>query len=456
MSEIGYNRKISKGFNLFRSKVYQFVNLYVPQLIENKSKDLLLYGSNNCFPNDLLKTISESGTATSCVNKLDQFIQADGFLEESTSKTQVNKTETADKLLNRISSCVANFDAFPLYILRSADAKIASAELLDFECVRKRISGDFVFNAKLGTKEYKESEDKIYPSFKKEITKQEFAAQLSKYGQVGEVYYVYRKKTGQNIYPIPGYYAGIEDVKTDAELSKFEYETAVNSFITSAILTIIGNVDNTVKDDKGKTDQEYLDETLSDFTGGKKDSSGMSGRNKLTVLSAKTKEEVPVLQNFDTKAIMDAANGATDRIARKVARIFEVPPFLIGLESATGFNTKILVDQIDLFNKTINSKQRMISDALKVVFPDNDWAITTFNPINYIPSEVYAKLTGDEIRATGGYKPIDKKITSETENTINAINSLSPLVANKVLESLSEDEIRSLIGLKPKQITNVN
>lgn len=440
-----------KPWSLFKSKVYQFVNLYVPQLIENKSKDLLLYDKDNLFPNNLIRTLAESGTATSCVNKVDQFIQADGFLEESTSTFKVNPTQTGDELLSLIAPCVATFQAFALYIKRTADGNFFSSEYIEFEKLRKRISGDFIFNKNLGTSEYKESEDVIYPCFKKrDLTKEELAIQIKNYGNVGEIIYVYRKKVGQYTYPIPSYYSGVEDIKTDAELSKFEYETAINSFLPSSILTFIGEIDDKVKDDKGKTDQDYVDDTLKEFTGAVKNSKGQSGRAKMAVLSARTKEEVPVLQTFDMKSIMDAANGATDRIARKVARLFEVPPFLIGLESATGFNTKILVDQIDIFNKTVNSWQRLISSTLKMLYPTLDWTITTFNPISYIPPEVFAKLTDDEIRAIAGYQPIPKDTTETADKTIDGISSLSPLVANKVLESMTEDEIRSLVGLNPK------
>ena len=40
-------------------------------------------------------------------------------------------------------------------------------------------------------------------------------------------------------------------------------------------------------------------------------------------------------------------------------------------------------------------------------------------------------------------------VTEKSNTIIDGINSLSPLVANKVLESMTADEIRSLIGLKP-------
>ena len=63
-------------------------------------------------------------------------------------------------------------------------------------------------------------------------------------------------------------------------------------------------------------------------------------------------------------------------------------------------------------------------------------------------------LSRDEIRGL-----INEKYNANLEDlskskvqssTTESINSLSPLVANKVLESMSKDEIRSLIGLKQK------
>lgn len=450
--------KQTSKINQFKSKVYSFVNLYVPQLVHTKSKSILNYGVNNLFPNELLKTLAESGTATSCVEKLSQFIDADGFQDESSSNLMVNEKQTADGLLTEISSAIATFSGFSLFVRRTADGKINSVEYIDFELIRKTKDGNFIYNKYYGTEWYKESEDTKYPAFKGvNITREDFAKQIQEFGSVGEIIYSFKQQAGKRIYPIPSYYAGIEDIKTDAELSKFEYETAVNSFVTSAILTIVGEVDNKTKDDRGKTDQDYLDDTLQEFTGAIKNSKGHSGRNKLTVLSAKTREEVPVLQNFDTKAIMDAASGATDRVARKVARLFGVPSFLVGLDGSTGFNTKMIVDQIDLFNKNINGIQRQISEVFETLYPSLDWTITTFKPIGYVDSEVYAKLTDDEIRAIAGYKPLVKNVeTNESDKIITAVNSLSPLVANKVLDSLSVDEIRGLVGLTKKEIPNAN
>ena len=59
-------------------------------------------------------------------------------------------------------------------------------------------------------------------------------------------------------------------------------------------------------------------------------------------------------------------------------------------------------------------------------------------------------MTSEEIRERLGLPVIDKTTTAQADKTIQAIASLSPLVANKVLESMTEDEIRSLAALPPK------
>jgi hypothetical protein len=64
---------------------------------------------------------------------------------------------------------------------------------------------------------------------------------------------------------------------------------------------------------------------------------------------------------------------------------------------------------------------------------------------------IAANLTKDEIREKLGAPRLEAKTTSTSQDVIDAINSLSPLVANKVLESMTANEIRALVGLIPEQ-----
>ena len=66
--------------------------------------------------------------------------------------------------------------------------------------------------------------------------------------------------------------------------------------------------------------------------------------------------------------------------------------------------------------------------------------------LNWLDPNVNKYLTNDEAREKLGLPPIDKTVSGGAQAVIDAINTLSPLVANKVLESMSSDEIRALVG----------
>ena len=61
-----------------------------------------------------------------------------------------------------------------------------------------------------------------------------------------------------------------------------------------------------------------------------------------------------------------------------------------------------------------------------------------------------ADLTQDERRILKGYESLNTSIKPQSQVINDAINALSPLVANKVLESMTEDEIRGLASLPSK------
>jgi hypothetical protein len=118
---------------------------------------------------------------------------------------------------------------------------------------------------------------------------------------------------------------------------------------------------------------------------------------------------------------------------------------LLGLGSANGFgsNADELKNAFVLFdNMVIRPLQQLLISGLE--------QITSFNGNT-------AKLFFDRLQ------PLDLSgdLTVDTENKklIETINSLSPLVANKVIETLTPNEIRAIVGLKPEKggsdLTNI-
>lgn len=411
----------------FIAKTYEFLNRFVPT-IENKSKGTYLYGLDDLLPNNNLKTINDCGVAKRCVRKKARYIQADGFSDEAVGKFRVNQTQTANKLLQQISSYAAYNEGFALEISRKADATIAGVKCIPFQCVRKKPDGNFTYNPKKGQSDFKDSETTIHPPFNPNLTKEQLAKNLQDFKQQPEIFYVYEETADNPHYPVPDYNAGIEDIKTCIEISMVDLECVENGFMPSGILTT-HEIDNVNKNEDGKTPYELFVEEMKKFTGQTKNKEGKSGRFKLMHVMVSALAEAPKLEKYDAKSILEASNTKRDIIAREVCRLFGVHPILVGFSDAAILgNQQALANVITDFNNYINPIQRMISDAFKVLFPLNDdWTISQFNPIQYIPDKVWEKLTDDEIRALAGYEPLPKPaiIPTPTPTPQSATNGVN-------------------------------
>jgi hypothetical protein len=381
-----------------------FQNLFVP-VIEDKSQNIYRYGYDNLLPNKLIQWINESGVAKRCVNKVATYISADGFSEEATKTFKVNPFQTSDELLEQIRFDLAYFKGFALVISRDRSGKIVSAKHTPFQSIRKTLRGDFLINPTLGTKDYKKEKGEYYPKYKGvTITPIQLAEQIKNYGNKGEIYYVYEETPDNPHYPVPDYYAGIENIRTSSKIQQFDLNMVLNAFMPSAILTLVGTTDDKTQDKYGKTQRDYLNESLDQFTLRQGSQTGETNAGGLLVLEAKTKDEIPSLQTFDAKAIVDSSNSKREVVDRAVCRDMGVHPVLVGFSDAAILgNTQSIANASIELNNNVNGLQRMIERAMKNVYPLLDWSITKFNPVSYIPESVMNDLTQTERRELFGF-----------------------------------------------------
>lgn len=384
-----------------------FLNRWIPRL-EQKSTGILFYGKNNLLPNDIIKYINESGVAKNCVRTLAQFIQADGF-----SDTNVAEIKTGvwsyDSLLGNIATQWSYAYGFALYVYRFADGTIAKVEPAPFEAIRKFDNGDFEVNVTYGQPDYKKDAAKKHPPYRGRVTDTtQVLKDKNEFESRPEIFYSYIKTPDNPNYPVPDFFAGIEDIITSSELCKFDLSTVRNGFVTSAILTIIGELDDEVEGKDGLTDMERFEEELKKFTGEVKDANGLTGQNRMMVLNAPSTDTVPVLQPFDAKAIYDASNTKREVIERSVCRLFGIHPVLLGYSDAAVLgNQQALSNAVALLNNKVNAIQRHISSAFNELFgEDIDFTISTFTPYQFIAPEIMQVLTTDEKRAIAGYSPL--------------------------------------------------
>lgn len=405
-----------------KSKLYTFVNRIVTIKSDINYGEIIKYDSDNKFPQNLVNQLRESGTATSCIEALNQYTFAEGLVDKDLGKTLINETQTFNELIEDIIQQLTIFEGSSLHVSRDSAGNIIALKVIPFENVRKLEGECLVYNHTFSTR-YDFSKECKYPPFKgAKITSQdlsEISTFKNEEGEpVGEILYYFKRKPLQYIYPIPSYYSAISDIDTDAENSKYELESVTNSFLPSGIFTIVGEIDDETKNENGTTEWDDINETLEAFTGNKKDAKGESGRQKLAVFHAKTKEEIPTYQQINNEGILTAIDLSTIRVAGKVTRAFGVPPFIIGLGGNVGFATNIISDNITLFNNRITKIQKLVTTQLNMIFPDKDFSITQLTPIKYLDPTILAVLTTDEKRELAGYKPL-----TLNQNVIPSVNN---------------------------------
>lgn len=387
-----------------KSKTYKVKNA-VPEFFENTGLQRYKIGTDDKLPNKLIKIVDGSGTAKSCIDKRRDFIFAKGFIDENVGKAFINKKQTANKLLKEICVYAAYFEGFFLNILYDLNGLPISVYHLKAEKFRPMQDGSWRFNERMGESLYKQSEDIYFKTFEPDLSvperRKRIADDIKTYGrQLGDIMMVSTPAAGflREIYPIPGFYSGIEDIESDGSLQVLEKRNLKKGWRANVIIETIGELDDKNQDEQGKTEQDYFDESVKSFTG----EEGASVMH----LTSKSKESRAKVYPFNLAEILDATDKATNRIAYKVCRHTSVPPVLVGLTTPGQLgNTNEIVNHIKLFNLFVTNMKELIQDAFETIFPDIEWEISELSVIAELPQWLIATLSEDEIRALGGYLP---------------------------------------------------
>lgn len=435
-------------------RVKNILNRFIPR-VWDRSTGLHKYGTDNLFPQEIIKMISQSSPALKGVRKLSQFTFGGGFSDKELAKMIVkpgDEPKTMNQLFAELCDQMSWFQGAALYIMRDKFGKIQWVDSIRFEFLRKDDNGDFIFNEFLGTDRWKKSDDKRFPAFTKLAkTPLEMVKHVKKYGNVGEILYLYKRDAISIHYPFPDYFAAEFDIKTSIEMSAMDYENSINSWMTSALITLVGDIDDEEEDDNNKTELDYHVEELSKLTGAEKDSvTGLSGRNKFAVMTAPDKDSIPNVQTFDIEKFIDSTTAKKESNARDVLRAFDIHPVLAGYSEPTVLgNDKAMANAVNEVNNAVEWRKQLLVEGLQKIWPDKDLSIEKFIPFQYIPDKVMEKMTDEEIRNLADLPPVETRTPSATEAVINTLNTMSPLVANEILNRMSDKQVLDLVGLLP-------
>lgn len=412
-----------------------------PKFLEKKNQDWVSYGEDNKYPFHLLSLLNTSAKHNAIINGKANYIAGGGIvfddeINQPLADKAINRSkETINDILDKITLDIETFGGCYLEIIYNHFGDAISLYHVDYAKVRSNPDNTFFYV----------SEDW---ALKAKPDNVEGISGFNPDNKVGkQIIYLKEYRPGVNTYTLPSYHGALNYIELDVAVSEFHLNAIHNGMMPSKMLSFNNGIPS-------EEEQRKIERQVKDKFAGEKN----AGKFIINFNNDPAKAPTVIdLSASDLDKQFDMLNKTIQQEIFSGHRITSSSLFGISQEGALGNRTEMR-DSYEIFQNTyVNGKQQFIERWLGYILPlfgiTAEFHIKPTEPIGFEFSEmiISANMTQDEIREKLGLPILESKTESSQQDVINGINSLSPLVANKVLESMTPNEIRALIGLTPKQ-----
>ena len=412
-----------------RISFIKFADVKVPVMKELPNKGWVLFGEDNKFPNMLLNMFNKSSKHNGIVLGKVNYIVGKGF----ENVTQANAYENSNEILKKLSLDIEVFGGCYIEVQYNEIGKIGAYYHVPYHKVRSSKDNTQFFV-------------KDWESYKKNDEPKVFAAynpneDVSMLKNQTQILYYKEYRPGVETYSYPGYMGALNAIQTDIEISKYHLSTITNGMFASKMISFFEGIPT--EEEKREIEKGFK----SKFT-------GSENAGNIVLNFGKDPAKRPQLDDLSSTELDKHFDILAKSIQQELFAGHQVvSPMLFGVrvEGQLGGRSEIR-EAYEIFKATYaNDKQQSLELLFKEI-TGIDSKIVPVEPIGFEFSEnvVSQNMTKDEIRQKIGLEPLSDEIKTQAQVISENINSLSPLVANKVLESMTVDEIRSLAGLLPK------
>jgi hypothetical protein len=414
--------------NNYKHIVLQFDTAQKPVFVENKSKGWVSFGVHNDYPKYLLNLFSESPKHGGIVKNKCTYIYGKGFED----KGQANGSETWNDILRKVVKDDELYRGFYFQIIWNREKKIKDIYFIEFHKVRTNIDKT-EFYVKNDWSNNKEKE-RVYPAFN---VNDPVGAQIFYYKEYNPM---------SDCYPVPSYFQGLNMIEADIEVSRSLLGNAKQGFSGSKLINL-NNGDPINEEHKGEVEKGLLKK----FT-------GSEGKRVVIMFNKSKDNSAEILDLGSSMLTKEDFTNVNALIQSEILTTHQITsPVLFGISTPGSLGQRNeLRDAFEIFSKTyVNDRQQVIEEIItkfrNLKGEQGEFKIQPLEPLSFEFGEsiVSQNLTKDEIREVMGKQPLDQNVKTQAQIVSDNINALSPLVANKVLESMTPDEIRSLAGLVP-------
>lgn len=390
-----------------------------PTIQESKRDSWVEYGEDNNYYQFLIDRYTNSTTNNAIINNISRLIYGRGLSALDASR-KPNEYAQMMSLFNK--DCVRKIcmdrkmlGQFAIQVHYSKDhSKILKAYHIPTNLIRAEkcnedgnIEGYYYSDDWTDVKKFKPQRYSAFGTSKDEVE-----ILFSKPYAVGMKYYSY-----------PDYQGSLPYAMLEEEIAYYLINDVKNAFSGR----IVVNFNNGVPTEEQQ--EQISSKVINKLTG--------ANGNPVIVAFNRNAESKTTIDSIPLDNAPEHFTYLSEEAMRKIMLGHNVTsPLIFGVASSNGFgsNADELRNSIILFtNMVITPMQNEILEAFDSILAYNGISLNLqFEDLNPLDSE--GDLTNNE-----GSKVIE------------GINSLSPLVANKVLESMTPNEIRALVGLAPEQ-----
>lgn len=224
---------------------------------------------------------------------------------------------------------------------------------------------------------------------------------------------------GQDIYPLPQYSSALNWAFLDGEMSYLHKSNILNQIFPSFALMFPNKPTSNEERQKLKEQIEGM--------------KGAANAGKVATFFAQGKDNMPEIQPIPVNANDNLFLQTDERVDGKICQAHGIDPLIFGIRVSgkLGSGTELKTAYITFEKNFVQPYRGYLEEIVKeLMYLNNVEGIFTINEY---------KINEADVIEDGG----------NSNKVGEALNNMSPLLANKVLENLTVNEIRALASLKP-------
>jgi DNA-binding Lrp family transcriptional regulator len=416
--------------------ILNFQEARQPEYREKRGKGYIEFGEKNDYPNYLLALYNKSPKHNAIVKGKVNYIIGNGWKSDESDPiaeqfiAQPNQFESLDDLTRKVSIDIEIFGGAYLEVIWSVTGgQLTDVLHIDYTKIRSNTDNTQFWYKK----DWNERKDELIPMM----------AFNTKVRQGKQILYIKEYRPGLDTYALPGYMGALNYIESDIEVSRHVLGNAQTGFSASKLITLPNGEPS--PDEKRNIERRFTDRF-----------SGSDGKKFILSFTTDPARK-PIIEDLGASDITKENFTNVDLIIQN--NLFAghqiTSPSLFGIAEPGQLGSRTQMrDSYEIFKNTyVNDKQKFLESIFNQLATlkgaTSEITIIPVEPIGYEYSEAILtqNMTKDELREALNLPAIEQTASSSAQAVTDAINGLSPLVANKVLESMSANEIRALVGL---------